>query len=190
LKKRLEILGPTGLGGVKHLLTTKPSPISKIFSPGLLIKDVFPPKTGAFGTYAPIWGQEACQVGSATLLEKGDWVFPAFRELAATFVMGVPLKAILLYWMGNEMGSRAPDGINVMPVSIPVGTHPLHAVGAAWAAKLRGEKTVTIAYFGDGATSKGDFHEANLAGVFKNPDNLLSAKQPVCHLGSKEASNA
>ena len=127
-------------------------------------------RQGRFGTYAPIWGQEACQVGSATLLQKGDWVFPAFRELAATLIMGVPLKAILLYWMGNEMGSRAPDGINVMPVSIPVGTHPLHAVGAAWAAKLRGEKTVTVAYFGDGATSKGDFHEAmNFAGVFKTP---------------------
>ncbi|MBM4351165.1 MAG: pyruvate dehydrogenase (acetyl-transferring) E1 component subunit alpha, partial [Deltaproteobacteria bacterium] len=66
--------------------------------------------------------------------------------------------------------SRAPEGINVMPVSIPVGTHPLHAVGVAWAAKIRGDKIVTIAYFGDGATSKGDFHEAmNLAGVFKTP---------------------
>jgi len=85
-------------------------------------------------------------------------------------MMGVPLKTFLLYWMGNEIGSRAPEGVNVMPVSIPVGTHPLHAVGTAWAAKLRGEKTVAITYFGDGATSQGDFHEAmNFAGVFKTP---------------------
>jgi len=72
--------------------------------------------------------------------------------------------------MGNEMGSQEPEGINVMPVSVPVGTQTLHAVGLAWAGKLKGEKIVSIVYFGDGATSKGDFHEAmNFAGVFKTP---------------------
>jgi len=127
-------------------------------------------RQGRMGTYAPVWGQESCQIGSAYQLQKGDWVFPAFREVGVTLMMGVPLKTFLLYWMGNEMGSQAPEGVNVMPVSIPVGTHPLHAVGAAWAAKLRGEKTVAITYFGDGATSHGDFHEAmNFAGVFKTP---------------------
>ena len=132
---------------------------------GLLLQ-----RQGRFGTYAPIWGQEACQIGSAYVLQKGDWVFPAFREIAATLMMGVPLKDFMLYWMGNEMGSRAPEGINMVPVSIPVGTHIPHAVGAGWAAKLRGDKVVAVAYFGDGATSKGDFHEAmNFAGVFKTP---------------------
>jgi pyruvate dehydrogenase E1 component alpha subunit len=127
-------------------------------------------RQGRFGTYAPCWGQEACQVGSAYVLQKGDWIFPAFREVAATLTMGISLRSIYLYWMGNEMGSRAPEGINVMPVAIPVGTQPLHAVGVAWGAKLKGEKVVTLTYFGDGATSKGDFHEAmNLAGVFKTP---------------------
>ncbi len=127
-------------------------------------------RQGRMGTYAPIWGQEACQIASAYVLQKGDWVFPAFRELGATLMMGISLKFIYLYWMGYEIGSRAPEGINVMPVSIPVGTHPLHAVGTAWAAKLKDEKIVTLAYFGDGATSKGDFHEAmNLAGVFNTP---------------------
>lgn len=127
-------------------------------------------RQGRMGTYAPIWGQEACQIGSAFLLEKKDWVFPAFRELGATLMMGIPLKTIYLYWMGNEEGSRAPEGIHVMPVSIPVGTHPLHAVGVAWAAKLKGERIVTIAYFGDGGSSTGDFHEAmNFAGIFKTP---------------------
>jgi len=132
---------------------------------GLLLQ-----RQGRFGTYAPIWGQEACQVGSAYVLQKGDWVFPAFREIGVTLMMGVPLKDFMLYWMGNEMGSRAPEGINMMPVSIPVGTHIPQAVGTAWAAKLKGEKIVAVAYFGDGATSKGDFHEAmNFAGVFKTP---------------------
>jgi pyruvate dehydrogenase E1 component alpha subunit len=127
-------------------------------------------RMGRFGTYAPIWGQEACQVGSVSQLQKGDWIFPAFREIGATLMAGIPLKNFLLYWMGNEMGSRAPEGINFMPVSIPVGTHIPQAVGAAWAAKLKGEKSVSVSYFGDGATSKGDFHEAmNFAGVFLSP---------------------
>src|SRR5512136_80301 len=127
-------------------------------------------RQGRFGTYAPIRGQEACQVGSTYVLQKGDWVFPAFREIGAAMMMGIPLKNFYLYWMGNEMGSRSPEGINFMPVSIPVGTHIPHAVGAAWAAKIKREKVVTITYFGDGATSKGDVHEAmNLAGVFKTP---------------------
>ena len=127
-------------------------------------------REGRFGTYAPIWGQEACQIGSAYALQKGDWVFPAFREIAVTLMMGISLKNFYLYWMGNEMGSQAPEGINVMPVSVPVGTQTLHAVGAAWAAKIKGDKIVTLVFFGDGATSKGDFHEAmNFAGVFKIP---------------------
>lgn len=127
-------------------------------------------RQGRMGTYAPVWGQEASQVGSACVLQKGDWVFPAFRELGAALMMGIPLQTLYLYWMGFEEGSRAPEGIQVMPVSIPVGTHPLHAVGTAWAAKIRRDKIVTVAYFGDGATSKGDFHEAmNFAGVFKVP---------------------
>jgi len=127
-------------------------------------------RQGRFGTYAPIWGQEACQIGSTYVLQKGDWVFPAFREIGATLMMGISLKTFYLYWMGNEIGSRAPEEINVMPVSVPVGSQTLHAVGAAWAAKIKGDKIVTIVYFGDGATSKGDFHEAmNLAGVFKTP---------------------
>jgi pyruvate dehydrogenase E1 component alpha subunit len=127
-------------------------------------------RQGRFGTYAPIWGQEACQVGSTYPLQKDDWVFPAFREIGAALMMGISLKKFYLYWMGNEIGSRSPEGINVMPVSVPVGSQTLHAVGAAWAAKIKGDKIVTIAYFGDGATSKGDFHEAmNFAGVFKTP---------------------
>jgi pyruvate dehydrogenase E1 component alpha subunit len=127
-------------------------------------------RQGRLGTYAPIWGQEACQIGSVYVLQKGDWVFPAFREIGATLMMGIPLKDFMLYWMGNEMGSRVPEGINLMPVSIPVGTHIPHAVGTAWAAKIRRDKGLTMVFFGDGATSKGDFHEAlNFAGVFKTP---------------------
>ena len=127
-------------------------------------------RQGRLGTYAPVIGQEAAQVGSAYALGKADWIFPSFRETGVIYMRGVPLKDIYLYWMGDEAGQKVPEGVQVFPVSVPVGSHPLHAVGAAWAAKLQGEKICTVAYFGDGATSEGDFHEAmNFAGVFQTP---------------------
>ncbi len=127
-------------------------------------------RQGRCGTYAPVQGQEAAQVGSAHALGEGDWIFPSFRETGVCYMRGIPLKDIFVYWMGDERGQKVPENVNVFPISIPVGSHPLHAVGAAWAAQLRGEKICTVAYFGDGATSEGDFHEAmNFAGVFKTP---------------------
>jgi pyruvate dehydrogenase E1 component alpha subunit len=127
-------------------------------------------RQGRFGTYAPVIGQEAAQVGSGYALGKDDWVFPSFRETGVLYMKGVSFKYIFLYWMGHEAGQRVPEDVQVFPVSVPVGTHMLHAVGAGWAAKLRGEKICTIAYFGDGGTSEGDFHEAmNFAGVFQTP---------------------
>ncbi len=127
-------------------------------------------RQGRFGTYAPCQGQEAAQVGSAYVLGKGDWVFPSFRETGVLYMRGVPLKNLYLYWMGNEAGQKVPEDVHVFPIAVPVGTHPLHAVGAAWAAKIQKEKICTVAYFGDGATSEGDFHEAmNFAGVFQTP---------------------
>ncbi len=127
-------------------------------------------RQGRLGTYAPVHGQEAAQVGSAYALGEKDWVFPSFREMGVCTMRGVPLKDVYLYWMGNEMGQKVPENVHVFPISIPVGSHPLHAVGAAWAAKLRGEKICMVTYFGDGGTSEGDFHEAmNFAGVFQTP---------------------
>lgn len=127
-------------------------------------------RQGRMGTYAPIFGQEGIQVGSAFAMEPDDWFFPSYRELLACVIRGLPLANIYLYWMGNELGSRIPDGVNIFPFSVPVGSHILHAVGAAWAAKLRKQDIVVATYFGDGATSEGDFHESlNFAGVFHVP---------------------
>jgi pyruvate dehydrogenase E1 component alpha subunit len=127
-------------------------------------------RQGRLGTYAPVIGQEAAQAGSAHALQKADWIFPSFRETGVLCLHGVPLRDIYLYWMGFEMGQKVPSGVNVFPIAVPVGTHPLHAVGAGYAAKLQKEKICTIAYFGDGATSEGDFHEAmNFAGVLNTP---------------------
>lgn len=127
-------------------------------------------RQGRLGTYAPLLGQEASQIGSAYALGPEDWAVPTYRDTGVFLVKNVPLKNVYLYWMGNEMGMQIPEGIRILPVSIPVGTQTLHAVGIAWAARLHGERSISVAYFGDGATSKGDFHEAmNFAGVMWAP---------------------
>lgn len=127
-------------------------------------------RSGRMGTYAPTLGQEAANIGSAAVLEPGDWLVPSFREMGAMLIRGVPLKMIYMYWMGCEWGSHFPKEVKVLPICAPVSTQTLHGVGLAWAAKLKQEQTVTLIFFGDGATSKGDFHEAmNFAGVFKTP---------------------
>ena len=127
-------------------------------------------REGRLGTYASILGQEAAQIGSAYALQRSDWMFPAFREAGASFVRGLPIRMILQYWAGDERGSRIPEGLNDYPISIPVSTQIPIAVGAALAAKTKGDAIAVMAYMGDGATSKGDFHEGlNFAGVFAAP---------------------
>jgi len=127
-------------------------------------------REGRIGTYPSILGQEAAQVGSAYALEKSDWVFPSFRETGMHITMGYPLSLLFQYWSGDERGLACPEGLNILPVSVSVGTHIPHAVGAAMAARYRKDHIAVAAYFGDGATSKGDFHEGfNMAGVFRLP---------------------
>ena len=125
---------------------------------------------GRLGTYASILGQEASQIGSAYALEKTDWIFPSFREMGVYITLGYPIWMLFQYWTGDERGMKTPEGLNIFPVSVPVGTHMVHAVGAAFAAKVKGHQTVSVTYFGDGGSSKGDFHEGlNIAGVYKLP---------------------
>jgi len=127
-------------------------------------------RSGRLGTYASIQGQEAIQVACAAALQQSDWLFPSFRESGLSILRGNPMKALYLYWAGDERGNLVPDGVNDFPVAIPVGTHIPHAVGAAWAAQHKKDPIAVLTTFGDGATSKGDFHEGlNFAGVFKLP---------------------
>lgn len=127
-------------------------------------------RQGRMLTYAPNLGQEAAQVGSAYAMEKDDWLVPAFRELGAWLVRGVPLKNILLYWYGNEWGSHFPEGVKVLPISVPISSQLQHAAGIGIANNIKGEKNVVVTYVGDGGTSEGDFHEAiNFAAVFNAP---------------------
>ncbi|MEK6902335.1 MAG: pyruvate dehydrogenase (acetyl-transferring) E1 component subunit alpha [archaeon] len=131
-------------------------------------------RQGRIGTYASSLGQEACTVGSGFAMKPQDWTFPAFREHGVFFVRGTPLVRVLQYWGGDERGSKAAADVNCFPVSIPVGSQPLHAVGAAMAMKLKKKDAVSIGYFGDGGSSEGDTLEAmNWAGVFQAPVVLI-----------------
>src|SRR3989344_3233365 len=127
-------------------------------------------RQGRIGTYPSILGQEAAQVGSAYALDKNVWIFPSFREHASMIIRGVPMDKMYLYYAGDERGNIISKNTNCFTTSVPVSTHLLHAVGFAWSKKLQKKTVPVVAYFGDGATSEGDFHEAlNFAGVFKLP---------------------
>jgi pyruvate dehydrogenase E1 component alpha subunit len=127
-------------------------------------------REGRIGTYPSILGQEASQVGSAFALDQSDWVFPSFREMGMFLTLGYPMDLIYRYWAGDERGLCCPEGLNVFPICIAVGTHVPHAVGVAMAARLQQERTAAVCYLGDGGTSKGDFYEGlNMAGVYKAP---------------------
>ncbi|MDX2148900.1 MAG: pyruvate dehydrogenase (acetyl-transferring) E1 component subunit alpha [Planctomycetota bacterium] len=128
-------------------------------------------RSGRMGTYPQNKGQEAAAIGSALAARKGsDFLVPCYRENAALWMHGLPMHYVLLHWMGDERGNQIPPGVCMTPLAIPIGTQMLHATGIAWAFKLRKEPRVAITYFGDGATSEGDFHEAmNFASTLQVP---------------------
>jgi pyruvate dehydrogenase E1 component alpha subunit len=127
-------------------------------------------RQGRIGTYALYWGEEATQAGALHALDDGDWVFPSYRQNAISILRGVPPAVILAWWRGygGVHGFYNTRDHRVGPICVPIGTHLPHAVGVAWAAKIKNEPVASLVWFGDGATSEGDFHEAmNFAGVFK-----------------------
>ncbi len=127
-------------------------------------------RQGRIGTFAPIKGQEASQIGSVFTLRPTDWMVPSFRETGAMLWRGWPIETMLLLFAGYLEGGRPGPDQHDLPVTIPVATQLPHAVGLAYAAQYRGDDVVVMAYFGDGATSEGDFHEAlNFAGVWHVP---------------------
>jgi pyruvate dehydrogenase E1 component alpha subunit len=127
-------------------------------------------RQGVIGTYAPFKGQEAAQMGAARPLEDLDWLVPTYRDWAAGYIRGVPVTHGLFFAKGHPYVGKIPEGTRVLPAQVVIGAQTLHAVGVAWATKLRRERAVTLVTFGDGATSQGDFHEAlNFASVMSVP---------------------
>src|SRR5256714_1523999 len=126
-------------------------------------------------------GHEGAQVGSAWAIRRGhDIVLPYYRDVGVVLTLGMTPYEVLLgvfarpedpssggRQMPNHWGSRAR---NIITGSSPIATHIPHAAGLALAATMRGDDSVAIAYFGDGAASKGDFHESlNFAGIHRLP---------------------
>ncbi len=127
-------------------------------------------RQGRIGTYGPSRGEEAAHCASAIVLEPEDWLVPAFRQPGALIHRGWPEEHAMLFWGGYEEGCRTPDGVNDLPLNVPIASQVPHAMGIAWGMHLRNDPHGVIVYLGDGATSEGDFHEAmNFAGVYKLP---------------------
>lgn len=127
-------------------------------------------RRGWMSGYPPYRGQEASQVAAAWAMEDDDWLFPTYRSNAMLLTQGVDMMDILLFRRGFSEFHRDEDRETIFPQAIPIATQVPHAVGAAMAAAHRGEDHAVVCYFGDGATSEGDFHEgANFAGVFDAP---------------------
>lgn len=133
-------------------------------------KSIAMQRQGRLATYAPFRGQEAAQVGAAAALRDEDWVAATYRDAALNWRAGYPWELLILGRTGDERGGQVPEGLNVLPPSITVGGHMIHAVGLAWAEKLMDTDRIALTSFGDGATSEGDFHEAmNFAAVYRTP---------------------
>jgi 2-oxoisovalerate dehydrogenase E1 component alpha subunit len=128
-------------------------------------------RQGELAVYPPLIGQEAAQVGSAYALAEEDFVFPSYREVAVALVRGIDLVEYMHFHRGTRHGGITdPVGKRFAEISVPVSSQTLHATGWAMGARKDGLNACSIVYFGDGATSQGDFHEAcNFAGVFGAP---------------------
>jgi 2-oxoisovalerate dehydrogenase E1 component alpha subunit len=136
-------------------------------------------RQGRIGFYIGSIGEEATVLGSAAAMQETDWIFPCYREHGAALLRGMPLATFVCDLFGN--GGDAMKG-RQMPcheawrparfasISSPISTQISHAVGAAWAARLKGDDMVALTYFGEGGTSANDFHSGlNFAAVRNIP---------------------
>ena len=127
-------------------------------------------RQGRVGTYAIFWGHEAMQAGTVRALADEDWIFPSYRESAIGLLRGMPVETVLSWWRGHPAGWWDPQQYRLASITVPIATHVPHAAGLAWGMRLKGQQTCAVAFFGDGATSEGAFHEgANFAAVMSAP---------------------
>ncbi len=127
-------------------------------------------RQGEMALVAPCRGQEAAQVGAAAALRDTDWLFPQYRELGVFLTRGLTPAQMAPVWRGGWHGGIGFTDKHCAPVSIPIATQTLHAVGAAMASQRLGDDAVTVAFLGDGATSEGDTHAAlNFAALYRAP---------------------
>ncbi len=134
-------------------------------------------RQGRIGFHIGSVGEEALMIGTAAAARPTDWIVPCYREMGVALYRGLSLAKII----GNMFGTAA-DPVqgrqmpchyvdaehNFLSISSPVGTQIAQGAGVGWAMRIKKDGNASIVYFGDGATSEGDFHVGvNFAGVFK-----------------------
>lgn len=136
-------------------------------------------RSGRIAFWIPMRGQEALQVGATHAMHPDDWIFRAHREMAPWLMRGASLELMFAQFFGAaqepQKGRRLPclignRSINLVQGPTQVGSFIPHACGVAWAAKLKGSDVKVLGLFGDGATSRSEFHSAmNFAGIQRPP---------------------
>ncbi|MFQ5415238.1 MAG: thiamine pyrophosphate-dependent enzyme, partial [Phycisphaerae bacterium] len=117
-------------------------------------------RQGRIGTYGSCRGQEATHCAASIVMDRADWIAHTFREPGSFYHRGWPVERIIQFWGGFEEGCCPPEGVNDLPITVPIASQMPHAIGIAWAMKLKGRAEVVLCYCGDGGTSEGDFHES------------------------------
>jgi len=136
-------------------------------------------RSGRVEFWIPHRGLEAVHNAATLAFDAKDWIWMGYRHPGVMLLRGAPLLQLFTQFFGRVgeplKGRRLPtmmgDGrINVVPMTTQVGSYIPHACGAAWGAKLKGHDTRFLAIFGDGASSRGEFHSGmNFAGIHKPP---------------------
>ena len=183
-KDFLQILDPDGMIASKTFSHIDANDLLRAYSNMILTrmlddKLIGLQRQGRMGTYVSCAGQEATQIGAVMAASKKDWIFPMYRDMGMIIQAGVTVRELLDRMFGNSedrsLGRDLPNLFawkdrHIVSFAAPIASHLPLAVGFALAGKLRKENLVTIATFGDGATSSAEFHVAmNFAGVYNTP---------------------
>ncbi len=143
-------------------------------------------RQGQLGLWPPLLGQEAAQVGSARALRTDDFVFSSYRENGVAYCRGASPTDLVRVWRGTALAGWDPRTIGMATPQVMIGSQTLHATGYALGCVKDGVDSAVVAYFGDGATSKGDVHEAMVfAATFAAPvvffcqNNQWAISEPV-----------
>jgi 2-oxoisovalerate dehydrogenase E1 component alpha subunit len=127
-------------------------------------------RTGQLGTFASLLGHEAINAAIGSAMREDDVFLMTYRENGAQLMRGVRIEDLFLYWGGDERGCDHAGARRDFPICVTIAAHATHAVGVAYAMKLRKEPRAAVCSIGDGATSKGDFYEGlNAASTWKLP---------------------
>lgn len=127
-------------------------------------------RQGRIGAYPVFWGEEGIQAGAVAAVDDDDWLFLSYRQNGLPILRGLPPEMAWLYFRGDPQSFFDPADHRCAPQAVPLATQLPHAVGWAWTQQRRDTGRIAVAFFGDGATSEGAFHEAmNLAGVTRAP---------------------